>query len=146
VTEFTPAQELRAAAKLMRERAEAATAGPWHPAPGNNVSDNVAAHGRLVIDGGGHAREDCKPVAYGAALTADAAHMASWHPLVALAVAEWLEATARQADSDLVVGSGKLPLACRRCSGLVYEDCCCGWEQAIAVARAYLGSKENGGG
>ena len=57
-----------------------------------------------------------------------------------LSVACWLEATAAAADSDLVTGSGKLPPACRRCSGLVFEDCNCGWEQALAVARAYLGS------
>lgn len=55
------------------------------------------------------------------------------------ALADWLAVTARHADADLVVGSGKLPAACRRCSGLLGEDCHCGWAQAIAVARAYPG-------
>ena len=119
---MTPIQvgdELRAAAKLMRERAEAATPGPWEPDPGNNVSDNVRADGRLVIDGGGYARLDgSKPVVYGAALTADAAHIASWHPAVAAAVADWLD---RFADPVY-------------CYGPVEYD------SALNIARAYLGT------
>lgn len=60
-----------------------------------------------------------------------------------MAVAAWLEVTARQADADLVIGSGRLPPACRRCSGLVFDDCRCGWEEALAVARAYLTAGES---
>jgi hypothetical protein len=84
----------------MRDRAtksEASADGePWYPA------DEM--HGLI----GGGSRN-----------TADAEHIASWHPAVALAVADWLD------DTDT---EGHHP-----------DESCCG---ACEVARAYLGGDQ----
>ena len=98
------AETLRRAAALMRERAEGARAGRWF-AEGDEVRADwtlvrqvATCHGS--IDQGNRA---------------NAAHIASWSPPVALAVADWLDAEAE-----------------------LHE-----WEYdttgALAVARAYLG-------
>jgi hypothetical protein len=110
------AQELRDAAALMRKRAQAARAGRW-AADG----DEVAAHWSLgdvevavcrgSIDEGNEA---------------NAEHIASWHPAVALAVADWLEATAAENDSSDA-------LAFLNFAGADAQA-------ALTVARAYLGS------
>ncbi len=108
---------LRAAAALMQSRAEAATAAPWSQegvpyAPSRNVR---AQH------------QDGWPlqgVAYGVSRIDDAAHIASWHPAVALAVADMLDNLAVAARFD--AGS---PL-----NGAV--------EDALTVARAYLGTTQ----
>jgi hypothetical protein len=68
---------LRRAAARMRDRAEAATPGPWH--------QSIACSGTRV--------SGCSEVVPIIA-DSDAEHIASWHPAVALAVADWLEATA----------------------------------------------------
>jgi len=70
------AEILRRAAALMRSRAEGATPGPW------SYSDEAvwAAPGFGQICGMG--------------LAGNGVHIASWHPAVALAVADWLEAEA----------------------------------------------------
>lgn len=86
------AEILRKAASLMRERAEAATPGPWIP------------------------------------FDADADHIASWHPAVALAVADWLDATADDWDRS----TAPIPVSDIRLDA----------RAALAVARAYLGSDE----
>lgn len=113
------AEVLRTAAKLMKEGADLATPGPWHTHPGNRVSDNVRADGRLVIDGGGWSEDGGgKPVVYGAALTADAAYIASMSPAVAMAVAALLNELAEHADHG-------------RESAFVLDG--------LDVARAYLG-------
>ena len=79
-----------------------------------------------------------------------AEHIASWHPLVALAVAGWLEDAAEDAgreltweipscthedspcDCDLTPG-----WTCDRCCEWLGGDCDC-WNRPLAVARAYL--------
>lgn len=67
---------LREAATLVRGRAEAATPGPWTIVGGG---DCVAPVGIMVApDDGGIA-------------DSDAAHIATWHPGVAVAVADWLD-------------------------------------------------------
>ena len=104
---MTPVDPLRAAARLMRERAEAATPGPWEPvlqivrAPNwpDVVDVWVAKTDRAVMELGD---------------PANAAHIASWDPQVALAVADWLDS---EAD---------------------WTQCA----EAVAVARAYLGGEE----
>jgi hypothetical protein len=53
--------------------------------------------------------------------SADAAHIASWHPAVALAVADWLDDCAR--------------LPATTFHGQVFDG------RALAVARAYLGEQ-----
>ena len=107
------AELLRRAAALMRERAEDAAA-PHHPY-GDTEMDLVetTAHWSLEISEyvGGDMGE----------------HAASWHPAVALAVADWLDATALElkalGDPPLKIQEG------RRSS-------------ALAVARAYLGEQQ----
>jgi hypothetical protein len=108
----TPAEELREAARLMRERAQAATPGPW----GGYEADAA----NYVVDYSGDDEGVLGPVAEQLD-TADAEHIASWHPMAALAVADWLDATA--------AGVGWHSLSPR---GPYVEG-------AIAVARAYLG-------
>lgn len=106
---------LREAAAKMRERAESATPGPWrvgaegsegsrvNPATGDKREDShwiASVNGRVQPEDGRNAD-----------------YIASWHPAVAFAVADWLEQHADYAQS-LGRESGPNPLA---------------------VARAYLG-------
>lgn len=111
------ARTLRRAAALMRERAQAATAGPWSLVPG---AANVW-----------HFPEEGAPAvvvkAIGRAVgMSDAEHIASWHPAVALAVADWLDVAA---DSPTCICD------CHLADG----DPHCEHSAALAVARAYLG-------
>lgn len=69
----SPADLLRRAAKLMRDRAALVPPPPWYPA----VHD-VTTH-------------DALDVIASSGLTVRAQYVASWHPGVALAVAEYLE-------------------------------------------------------
>jgi hypothetical protein len=95
---------IREAVRLMRQRAEAATEGPWTAHP-----DGLVWAERLG-----------DPVS-GSTEIEDAEHIASWHPSVALLVADALErvAWALSFDKDLI---GRV-----------------GYEELLAVARAYLG-------
>lgn len=98
------AEALRKAANLMRERAEVATSGPW--ADAWLPEDPDACDGPVVVAAATEVVTEwhvTKP---------DAEHIASWHPAVALAVADWL-----------TVASVDWP-----------EN-----PEALAVARAYLG-------
>lgn len=100
---------LREAASKMRERAEAATPGPW-----------VAYGDHLVWPSNkGPAANDPVLAMLGDAHDDSAEHIASWHPAVALAVADWLdeEADSWTGDED----------------GIPYY-------RAYIVATAYLGS------
>jgi hypothetical protein len=122
---------LRRAAGLMRERAEAASPAPWRNEPGSV--------GR---------RADGKPwpsnyVAHSANLprfkvhsVADAEHIASWHPAVALAVADWLEEAADHLDVDLSDESLDICPTAREGAE------CSVVGQAVTVARAYLGADQ----
>ena len=101
---------LRRAAALMRERAEAATLGPWA-----EVADGELI-GCLAVVAGGADEFNVAP----AVIPANADHIASWHPAVALAVADWL--TEHAADHEGTFA------ACP------WSDCA-----ALAVARAFLG-------
>ena len=112
-----PVAELREAARLIRERAGATIPGPWSPR--TDVRD-------------GSYREDVEPPrtervigeASGVAICgtrADADHIAGWHPLVALAVADLLDKIAWMGEMD------------RDQLGRV------GCDEAIAIARIYLG-------
>lgn len=93
------AAELRKAAALMRERAEAATEGPWRVCAEGSEGSRIAPdredkrertrfigilNGRVQPEDGHNAR-----------------HIASWHPAVALAVARWLEAESHQPETDI---------------------------------------------
>ena len=108
------AETLRRAASLMRERAEAAEkvhASPWFPMGAKSVAYPMTKRMSGTV-------ADTFPRG-GSKMQADTtAHIASWHPAVALAVADWLDAQAERAEIGF--------------AGKVYE-------QALAVARAYLG-------
>lgn len=121
----SPAETLRRAAKLMREQAQAAQVvvpGPWHhqslgwgyPQPIYN------SEGDLVAEG------------YSGPVTATdvAQYIASWHPAVALAVTDWLESCANDADGAPVVGGEPASAYCDE-PGSVHR--------ALKVARTYLG-------
>lgn len=112
---MSAAETLRRAAALMRERSEAATDGPW------GCGEPHADDGFWLTVGvwsgdpdNCHAECDRRQ---------DAAHIASWHPAVALAVADWLDATAKR--WEYVADKPHLS---------VY-----GGHHALAVARTYLG-------
>jgi hypothetical protein len=114
-----PAEELREAAKLMRETAEAATGGRWqHMCMGSE--------GCQVINNG-HLRERKRVAFFGRkewkADHADAGYVASMDPPVAMAFATLLDELAEHA-----AGSGSL-------SALVMDG--------LDVARAYLGTGES---
>lgn len=117
------APELREAAALMRERAKAADSqGAWEV--GMRYSRG-ADWIRPVYDNDGTVCEIHEGDADDAPGSCEdlAAHIASWHPVVALAVADWLEQMARGMAGT---SYGDLP----------FEDA------ALAVARAYLGTED----
>ena len=117
------AERLREAAALMRERAEATSnkgQHPWLMTETNLDADEFDVwtfienhHWTVAV----------------ADFDKDAEHIASWHPAVALAVADWLDATADRIDA------GRDPkLGGRRNHGWR------GSREALAVANAYLGA------
>lgn len=119
---------LRRAASLMRERAEAATPGPWRFTDSEAVTD-VWTGGMVVVS------SDRDPIANvqdewyendpdEPATVNDATHIASWHPAVALAVADWLDATVAAHDGP----------DCYDPHGLCPEA-----HAALDLARVYLG-------
>jgi hypothetical protein len=84
-------------------------------------------------------------------------HIAGMHPLVVLALAALLEATATDADVDLVHDRPEGPCCeppaachghdpvwfCGRCSGELGVECHC-WDKVLAVAEEYLGQTWKG--
>ena len=113
---MSAAETLRRAAALMRERAEAATSGPWladRVHSGGVMGVAVTAPVELTADGSIIGVTDI-------VVPADGHHIASWHPAVALAVADWLDEAADVADMN----------------GFIESDA------ALAVARAYLGEDQ----
>lgn len=128
------AATLRAAAAKMRERAEAATA-PKHPwAVDMEEDDGVAVRARR---GAGPTVVTTIPLGYHER-RANAEHIASWHPAVALAVADLLEATASDLDArqrsihGLLAGIGATGSVAIEPTEIAPE--------AIALATAYLGT------
>lgn len=93
------AELLREAAAKMRKRAEAATPGPWRFTDSEAV-DDVWNGGIVVVSADGDPIANCEDEWYESdpgepAPINDAEHIASWHPAVALAVADWLDECAR---------------------------------------------------
>ena len=117
------AETLRRAASLMRERAGAAPPSPWatrattHGDPANGPTHIVVENSLGLISDHDYDK-------WGGT---SAEHIASWHPAVALAVADWLDAVAEAwpiSEPDY---------------GLSVRAEAVGHRQALAVARAYLG-------
>ena len=115
---MTPAEEMTAAAALMRERAvkaAAAAPGPW------SYGDEWVRSGDF-----------CLADLYGPAFDAVGQHIAGMHPAVALAAAGWLDREAGSAaGTDACEGSDAYPLMLA------------GYALPLAVARAYLGTEGN---
>jgi hypothetical protein len=132
---------LRRAARLMRERAEAASAGPWTsqgggfvmpPTPwsvGTTWRDAAIIHPNFA--NGGVQRAN-----------ADAAHIASWHPAVALAVADWLDNTAYWLTCDECNASKDRCTEARQAGKRACCPDCSHARAATSVARAYLGADQ----
>ena len=126
------AEALREAARLMRERALTARrnvmdAG-WKPGPTLDPDNNGWYVAMDVPDADWDTTVAHLPYDYEGET---APHIASWHPAVALAVADWLDAKADQDDK----GTCDDP---RGCCNLCEHDY--GHIAALAVATAYLGA------
>jgi hypothetical protein len=117
------AETLREAARLMRERAEAATRGPWHYPPTRGWRGVVMSRfGCLWAPARGRDGQlNHEP---------DGVHIASWHPTVALAVADMLDNAAQ--DAEMQGPDGELRSQWDMRVHLATT-------RALAVARAYLG-------
>lgn len=131
MSENQGAETLRKAASLMRERAEAATPGPWR------TSHARQTHVWADRDPAGfdafHVAHCCDALGRDAD-AGDAEHIASWHPDVALAVADWLES----AWMDWVREESSLGARSVRSMSGASNDAD---PRALAVARAYLRSE-----
>lgn len=137
-------ETLRRAAALMRERANDATGSPWQHIP---TEDEAGCSDAYVIALTGHSSigEDV-----GESMTAeDAQHIASWHPAVALAVADLLDLAAGHEKREgeeagqgyTANGYGYIDPSCSICG--TPDEYAVPWPCAyatrgLAVARAYL--------
>lgn len=101
-------EPLREAARLMRKRAEAATPSPWKATGNSSIEAPSGFRGRVVASVGAYES--------GWPSVADARHIASWHPAVALSIADWLD-------------TGATP------------NSCVDREPMFRVAHAYLGTQ-----
>ena len=111
------AEILRRAASLMRERAEGADKDTFSRSPWSAT----------IFDDGRAWLKPAHIAMHGYPNTAE--HIASWHPAVALAVADWLWEMANHEDihGDINCKQGCLHPTCRVSAS------------ALTVARAYLG-------
>ena len=80
------AELLRRAATILRERAEAATPGPWKQTDGFRSHDDDRAY---VVPTGREVHYVCAGGVLG--VDEDAPYIATMHPGVGLAIAKWLE-------------------------------------------------------
>ena len=125
-----PAETIRRAATLMRERAEAASQGPWkswlegRDHEGGDSFIQTTGRWDLTI-GYESAAGDHGWVKQ---WDADQDYIASWHPIVALAVADWLDGAAEDARDAFQQPNGEWEMPHY---GAV--------SSALRIARAYLG-------
>ncbi len=112
-----PAEVIRRAAKLMRELAEGCEPRRWYwKALGEKrYPQRVSSEGNVSLIAETFIDPAHRPY--------EAEHIASWHPLVTLAVADWLETEA--INSDAYAGNGNWLGAPS--------------EHALKIARTYLG-------
>lgn len=157
----TPAQELREAARLMRERAkEAEQAGydsdhpgkPWCPEWTYTAVRHVQRNCDIECsehEWGTEKEGECNRWGRYAGY-----HIAGMHPGVALAVADWLDQYVGWIEGAVVWETPECthddgPCRCARqpgwyhgeCDGFIGDDCTC-FGKALAVARTFLGTKE----
>lgn len=127
------ADVLRRAASLMRDRAEAAADGPWEACALG--SEGYAVLGDRPAEGRRRSRLRVARLGWEDWDTdkADAEHIASWHPAVAPAVADLLDALAKRVDA--ICDATPTPEFGER----VALESLSGYPDALAVARAYLG-------
>lgn len=116
---------LREAAALMRERASAATQGPW-------VVQRGYARGVTDIWMPNDARGCYAVTAFGTKHRENGQHIVSWHPDVALAVADWLDVAAGYQDVHEQIRT-------ERPDDPSVPESVPIIDAAVAVARAYLG-------
>lgn len=123
--ETTPAEELREAAKRLRERAQWATEGPWsvQEEHGRDIAGDGFSDVRVTGPAGVVAVTYLTGVIETGPHEDNAAYIASMHPGVATAVAGWLDIEAGILEKGLPDPTG-------------------GWAEARAVARAVLGTGE----
>lgn len=106
----TPSDTLRAAAARIREVAQAATPGPWVSLDaGDRIIRDVEAPMRSYFVDGVRVTEEAAPeYVVDEPLIANPAngeHIALWHPLVAEAVAVWLDEEADSAEEPSIFGA-----------------------------------------
>lgn len=134
---MTPAEELRAAAARLREESSGIPTSTWYEAGREVLTDTVDYPAPLTV-------AECHTARV-------ATFIASMHPGFALAVADWLEASAARFERDVIWESPEgpccaEPAACdghepgwyhADCDGFTVDDCHC-FDKPLAVARAYL--------
>ena len=91
---MSAAETIRRAARFMRERAAQADPGPWRYLSSGSSREEAghrAGSESTWISAGFRStlHVECRDFGRQAAIDAD--HFASWHPAVALAVADWLD-------------------------------------------------------
>jgi hypothetical protein len=119
---------LRQAATILRERAEAATPGPWRSTTG--IAPNVLGPREPEDLGGGLAsilRANLPLINGQRRREANVAYSATMHPGVGLALADWLLVQSHH------VASGQCEAHCE------YPDGCDETASALAVARLIVG-------
>ena len=138
------AERLREAARLMRERVTGAAlnhlgdpSGRWQTAEGeghNRDSRRTLGQFSMIHDG---KAEVALVRGFSNERQAIAEHVASWHPVVALAVADWLEESADHLDAHDDAPGFPVDAVCPTAlEGLE----CSVLGQALKVADAHLGS------
>lgn len=132
------AAELRQAAALMRSRAEAANAGPWTVTEASDEYDDYGYLAEIRSPTLGHGREQDDLVASVVdRAEVDAVHIASWHPTVALAVADWLDDLyERITDTDYDEDDDLAAALRGEADTSDWPDV----HRALTVARTYLGT------
>lgn len=110
------AEYLRETARMIRETAQAATPGPWVRSGSSIETDHECSpshdcwpvgdtYSGMKPDGSTYPRDLNR---------SDAEHIASWHPAVALAVADWLDTVAEDWQYDVAAAYRRSALAVAR--------------------------------
>ena len=128
MSDTNPAETIRRAATLMRERAEGCQPRRWHwEALGEKrYPQRVSSDGNVAIIAETFIDPAHRPY--------EAEHIASWSPPVALAVAGWLDTAASDADDARLAGDGTWSYSMCDSPPAIQD--------ALRIARAYLGKAD----